>query len=104
MDLDIDFDYSKDPRKELKFSGVFEKYYNDSTKYFTYNVEGSHPETQLELLLKGVIDFNNQYGHLNNYGKYKRTFLPTEYGTIDGKIDVTNNEVTYKVRFFRINF
>lgn len=100
FDVDVILDYSNDPGKTLILSGYLDNLSNDTIKYITYNISGSHPETHLELLIDGMFNYNRVnylYSQLHNNAKYRRTFLPMEYGTIDAILDLYNNEVAYKV-------
>lgn len=94
-------EYSDDPEKTLHLLGNLDNLSNDTIKFITFNISGTHPETHLELLLNGMLNYNRVnylYSQVHSNAKYKRTFLPKEYGTIDAIADFYNNEVVYKVK------
>lgn len=89
--------YSNDPDKKVYLSANLEDHSNIAVRNFTFEIAGSHPATNLELLVKGKTDFRRRWYHANSLARYKRTYLPLQMAELHGKLDLLNHEIEYEV-------
>lgn len=97
-DVRLQVVYSTDPDKELRLSGALEDHSNATLRNLTFEVKGSHPATNLNLLVQGQFDYRRKWYHAHSLAHYKRTYLPLQSAEMFWKLDAENHEVEHKVR------
>ncbi|XP_076620317.1 apolipoprotein lipid transfer particle [Colletes latitarsis] len=98
MNVVFTADYSTDPDKLLVLS-AFVRDESDlpATRRYVYEVTGKHSNTRLNLDVRGFVHTYKtiMYETMNN-GSYKRSFLISESGKINGRLDLVHREVLFE--------
>lgn len=96
-DFKLTIDYSPDPEQLVSLTGLLENHSEKHVMNYTYNIKGSHPQTELYLDMNGGVYWRARYFISQHLTEYNRTNFPQPMETL-AKIDVDNNELEMKVR------
>lgn len=97
-DLKLSIDYSTDPEQLVLLTGLLENHSMKHVMNYTYNIKGSHPQTELYLDMNGGVYWRPRYFISQHLTEYNRTNFPQPMEAL-AKIDVENNELEFKVRY-----
>lgn len=97
INASIVVDYSEDPEKLLQFYTVIQDESVDpNCLLYTYEIDGKHPRTRLDLAINGYIQKNSShFVRTDHRAKYQRSFLPEEKGQLFARVDSNDYQVEY---------
>lgn len=97
-DLKITIDYSPNTEQLVLLSALLENHSENHVMNYTYNIKGSHPQTEVFLDMNGGIYWKPKYFISRHLTEYNRTNIPQPSEAL-AKIDVDSNEIEFKVSF-----
>lgn len=95
VNVAITADYSTDLNKLFVFSALLRDESSPPTsRRYVYEVTGKHPSTNLDLDIRGFVHKheNTLFNTVNN-ASYKRSYLVTESGQLNGHLDLKHKQI-----------
>lgn len=101
-DVKLEVEYALDPEKKVEFHANLQDHCRGEFRNYTFNISGTHPATNLELMFNGGLDYYAKYYHTFNEAQYKRTYLPLQSSDTSATINIRGNEIEIKVSYLNM--
>lgn len=93
----LEIDYCDDPKHFLLLEcGVRDQTTLVGHRNYSVSVFAQHPVSELDLDATGTISSRPGIYATNNYGRYKRGYLPLARGLLNGRISLIDKEILYE--------
>ncbi|XP_049847119.1 uncharacterized protein LOC126299332 [Schistocerca gregaria] len=98
MNVNMDLEYSTDPEKKFSVSGRLLNNSDKKRRNYGFELMTSHPDTSLDLKMKGGMWTGDSIYSTNNIVSYRRSYLPLQTGELKAMYNSAKKEIHLEKR------